>query len=549
MAQRIADLTVGEQTGVGVGRVGEPMQHRREQAALDRGRPADTVGQRLDVAQRACGVGKPQRRQPIPGLRGREPDLLDGQPCHRRQQWLVEKPLVQPAHEPGDPGMLALDLLRGGETERSSQPAQLTGIAGQGVHPAEPLQLQAVLGTAQEAVRVREAGRIPAGHIATASERVERGQRRDRPQLGVGPAVDELEQLDGELDIAQPARTEFEVTVSVSRRQRPFHPPPHRLDVADEPRPRRGRPDQRPDRGAEPRSQLMVARDRARLEQRLELPGSRPSPVVGVVAGQRTHQRAVPPFGPQPHVDLEQRALTGDRPTRTDHPLRETGGHLQRGGLVGPGVLGSAAGPSRFRHEQDVDVADIVQLPATALTHTDDGETNRRSRRPQRRPRHGERGVKGGSGEAGKLRGGIIKGHGAGEITSREDEQSTAIGNAQRVQNIGTIPGGARLGLLRVRSDSTQQTRTGDTVVRRGPQHAVVSDHPPVGGMADQMVTERGTRTEHRDKPAAQPRLTGQRREQLTPGRGRRRRHDPFHRRKRQVGISRPRKRHQDRAV
>ena len=40
---------------VGVGRLGEPAQHRRQQLALDRGPARDTRGQRLEVAQGAAG--------------------------------------------------------------------------------------------------------------------------------------------------------------------------------------------------------------------------------------------------------------------------------------------------------------------------------------------------------------------------------------------------------------------------------------------------------------------------------------------------------------
>ena len=83
VAERVADLPEAEQAGVGVGRVGEPAEHHRQQRALDRGAPRHPGGQRLEVPQRARGVGVAERLQPRAGrLRG-EPGLVPGQPRHR----------------------------------------------------------------------------------------------------------------------------------------------------------------------------------------------------------------------------------------------------------------------------------------------------------------------------------------------------------------------------------------------------------------------------------------------------------------------------------
>ncbi len=215
MPECLADLAVGEQTGVGIGGVGEPVQHRRKQATLDRRGPADSVGQRLDVAKRTRRVGEAQCGQAVAGLRRCQADLLDGQPGHRLQQRLIEQPFVQTAHEPGDTGVLGLHPLGGGKTEGTGQPAHLGRVTGQGVHPAQALELETVLGATQEAVGVGKAGGVPASHIAAAGKCVERGQGRGGTQLRVGPAVHQLEQLDGELHIAQPAGAELEVTVGV----------------------------------------------------------------------------------------------------------------------------------------------------------------------------------------------------------------------------------------------------------------------------------------------------------------------------------------------
>ena len=65
--------------------------------------------------------------------------------------------------------------------------------------------LQAVFQRAQEPVRVGERGGVGFGHVSTLGER---GQRAERVRLAepmVTPAVDDLQELDGELDVADPA--------------------------------------------------------------------------------------------------------------------------------------------------------------------------------------------------------------------------------------------------------------------------------------------------------------------------------------------------------
>jgi hypothetical protein len=46
--------------------------------------------------------------------------------------------------------------------------------------------------------------------------------------------VHELQQLDGELDVAQPARAELELAAGLAGGQRLLHPPAHGLHVLDE---------------------------------------------------------------------------------------------------------------------------------------------------------------------------------------------------------------------------------------------------------------------------------------------------------------------------
>jgi hypothetical protein len=66
----VADPAEGEQPGVGVGLVGEPPEHHRQQGALDRRPPRSPRGQGLQVAHRAGGVAEAEGGEPLAGLLG-----------------------------------------------------------------------------------------------------------------------------------------------------------------------------------------------------------------------------------------------------------------------------------------------------------------------------------------------------------------------------------------------------------------------------------------------------------------------------------------------
>ncbi len=95
LAEVVAEPAEGEQPVVGVGALGEPLQHDRQQVALDRRAPRDAAGERGDVPQRARRVAEADRREPRLGLLAREREPLVGQRRDRRQQRPVEQPLVQ----------------------------------------------------------------------------------------------------------------------------------------------------------------------------------------------------------------------------------------------------------------------------------------------------------------------------------------------------------------------------------------------------------------------------------------------------------------------
>src|SRR5262249_837669 len=151
---------------------------------------------------------------------------------------------------------------------------------------------------AQEAVRPRHLLRVLPADIAAGGERPDRAQRRRDAQPLIGPAVYELQQLYGEFDIAQSPATELDVPLDAGRRQRTLAPAAHFLHVGDEMRSLRGRPDHRLDQLGESGADFGIAGDRAGFEERLELPGTRPAPVIGLAAADRAYQSTLPALGP-----------------------------------------------------------------------------------------------------------------------------------------------------------------------------------------------------------------------------------------------------------
>ena len=72
---------------------------------------------------------------------------------------------------------------------------------------------------------------VLAADVAALGQPGQRAQRRALAQRRVGPAVDELEELDGELDVAQPARAELDLPLGLVGRDVVDHPAAHRLHV------------------------------------------------------------------------------------------------------------------------------------------------------------------------------------------------------------------------------------------------------------------------------------------------------------------------------
>ena len=237
------------------------------------------------------------------------------------------------------------------EAKHQSETAPGGGVGGYRVRLFLLDELQPVLHRPQEAVPVTERSSVVGGHVPGSGQLGEGVECRALPDSRVVAAVHQLEELDGELDVADPPRTALDLSPSKAA---PGHDPlgsgfhrPHRgqLVRAVMPAPHLL------DGGAfEPMAQLGVAGDGARLEQRLEFPRGGPACPVGAVALEGPREWARPTFGPEVGVDPEA------QPRR----LQDASCRV----LVRP--IGG--------DEEDVHVAGVVELASPELSHSDDGD-------------------------------------------------------------------------------------------------------------------------------------------------------------------------------
>ena len=318
VAERLGGLAEGQQAAVGVGRVGEPAEHDGQQRALDGGAAADAGGQRGQVPQRAGRVGEAQGLQPGLGGLGREVRRAECGGARREagdgvEQRPVEQLLVQAPDFALVPLPLRAELVDGvgAVAERAAEAAQVGLVLREGVGAAETVDLEAVLQGSQEPVGVGQGGGVGAPDVAAGRQGAQRLQGAAVAQGGVGGPVDELEQLDGELDVAQAAGAELELALGLLGRDVLDDAATHGLHVGDEAVAARGGPHHRGQGLDVLPGQLLVPGGRAGLEQRLELPGLGPALVVRDVARQGAHQRAVLALRAQVRVDLPDGALDG----------------------------------------------------------------------------------------------------------------------------------------------------------------------------------------------------------------------------------------------
>ena len=342
------------------------------------------------MPERGVRVREAAGCEAIRRLAAAEACLLVGERCDSREQRTVEDPLVQFTHIALDVLPPPEEALRIAHVHRPREPAKIVRTGRHEMGPRHAPHLQPVLQKPQEPVVLVELCGVLAADVAALAEGPECIEARACPDMLVGRAVHELQQLHGELDVAQSSGTELELTVHLVRGDvlgDPLTHPVHRLHEVLA----RGR---RPHEGGDGLliglSECPVASHIPGFQQRLELPVLRPSVIVGGVGVQCAGDLAVPALGPQVRVHLpERRLLAQARAARcrlAREQLRD-----QRRAMGVESFLGCM-------HPDHIDVAQVVQLARAQLSHADHSEADTvdiglREALRSRAPSHGKRGL------------------------------------------------------------------------------------------------------------------------------------------------------------
>ncbi len=257
---------------------------------------------------------------------------------------------------------------------------------------------------------------------------------------GSSPAVEELQRLHDELDLADTAAPQLDVGV-------PRLPPPAQLAVDALLHGPDGRQDALVHAGPvddvagevhEARAHARVPGRHPRLEQRLALPRLGALPVVGPVAVERQRDGARAPLGAQPQVDAEDVALVGDRLDDGRHIAAHAGEVL----AVGDPALGAAGRLALGAvDEHQIDVRRVVQLLAAQLAHADHCPAGLLPRLVERRADAGPHlglghppgFAQAGVGQPGQLLGGHAEVGVAEQVAGADAEHVTILEAPQRV--------------------------------------------------------------------------------------------------------------------
>ena len=323
---------------------------------------------------------------------------------------------MEPRHHAGCRVPVVDDVLRLGASRRPRQPSQPRFVVGEQVRTSQPPELDAVLQEPLVAVRLGQLGAVLAPHVAMIDERGQGGQRRADPEPLVRPAVDQLQQLHGELCVAKASRAQLDLAIGLLGGDQRDHPRTHRLRLGDEPLALPHGPHERLDEVAELLAQRQVAGHGPGLEHRLELPVLRPLLVVRLHAGERPYQRPRLALGSQCRVDLPQRPGRGGVGTGAGRGGSQPRTDVDRLARRADGLAGGVE--RRLRHVQDVDVGDVVELLRAGLPQSQHREAD-----PvvasDAAASDGDRGLQRRVGEVGQLAGDVLQhleGVGRGEV-------------------------------------------------------------------------------------------------------------------------------------
>ena len=145
------------------------------------------------------------------------------------------------------------------------------------------------------------------------------------------------------------------------------------------------------------------------------------------------HQRAGLALGSQRRVDRPDRAFRRVVGADLHQVPGELGGRPQRHPVVGA--------VDRFVDEDDVDVADVVELVAAALSHRDHGEPSRCGALADPGPGHREGGVERAGGKVGQLGGDVVDSDVVGEVAGGQPEQDPSVLHPQGVARVAIRQG------------------------------------------------------------------------------------------------------------
>ena len=342
------------------------------------------VGRRLDEP----GEDLVRRRRPVEPERSQQLDRRLPVPAgsrrrgtgERLEQRPVEEALVDLPDQRGLPFELGEQLVLAAHAERAREDGSGGGVRGELVRLQVAHDLQTVLERPKEPVGPAERGRIVASHVPLVGQDLEGAQRVRHAKALVPAAVDDLQELDRELHVSDPAATPLDLDACLARGAHVLLEAD--LDAADLVDRRLGkhlgeheRGDGLDERGPE----RGFARDGARLDQRLAFPGGGLRRVVAAHGLERPRQRTARAAGAEGGIDAERDPLGRRFGERADQ-----GGARALGRLLPPG-------PAPLVDEHHVDVGGVVQLRPSKLPQRNDRETlvgDRAGRRGETRLRH-----------------------------------------------------------------------------------------------------------------------------------------------------------------
>ena len=386
-------------------------------------------------------LARPVRIGEAGGLeRGVGGDARSGFPGRGRRGEELGEGLV---HAMGDAAVLGLEAatrLDGGQgrAEPSREPPEGGRVFRQGVRLELVEDLQSMLDGPEEDQRLAEKASERLRQVAALGQAEDGAQAVPLAQPGIVARVEELEGLHEELDLADAAHPQLDVTaLDALGAEGPvdlgLHAAHRGHDVGIHP----GAEDEGADEIEEARGHAGVSRAEARLDESLPLPELRPLLEVGAVAGEREDDTAHAPFRTQAQVHPEGIALVRDRLERFHEgarPRREVVAVRDASLLAARGEAVVAV------DEDEVDVGRVVELVAAELAHADDRESRGRAvlrarlsesppqvlLRPP--PRRGQADI----GHARQL----FRGHGEVGVT-----QDVAAGDAQELTVLETAQG------------------------------------------------------------------------------------------------------------